>query len=457
MSTFLKTCCLLTFLAIDSHAQADSYIPTLMYHLMIIGFDSINYNMRNGRRLSTYTAFLEPLQNNPRLTIYKFSEVTRVLLRGDDNEAFGVEYIRHGVKKSAFAKREIIVSAGAIQSPKILMNSGLGPKAHLESLGVCPSLEVFPDLVNVCDLLNQCSHHTLSCTHQIPVKADLPVGKNLQDHISVYLGPFLLDKPISMLLDRDVNTQTMEEFMKFGTGPVSSTGVEATGLISTKYAIEDGKGDWPDIQYILLGTGIYQRMPQDFAHAFHVDENKLMKYFAHAKGKDSFQIIVSLARPRQTGEMLLKSSDPLDRMLIDPKYLHDERDVKVLVEGLKRAVDLVENSTTFKAVGARFTDEKFPGCEHIPIRTDEYWECFARQYSITLHHIVGSCSMGKADSAESVTDSQLRVRGTKSLRVVDLSVIPAVPTTNSFPTALLVGSKGASMILDTWKELQNDL
>lgn len=280
------------------------------------------------------------------------------------------------------------------------------------------------------------------------------MGQHVQDHISVYLGPFILDKPVSMLLDRDVNTQTLEEFMKLGTGPVSNSGVEATGLVSTKYAKEDGKGDWPDIHFILLGTGIYQRMDTDFSHAFHVDENKLRKYFAHAKGKDSFQIIVSLARPRQRGEMVLKSSNPFDEMLIDPKYLHDKRDADVLVEGIKMAVNLVENSTAFQSVGARFTDEKFPGCEHLTMRTDEYWECFARHYSITLHHIVGSCSMGRNDS---VVDSRLRVRGTKGLRVVDSSIVPTVPLTNTHPMAMMVGEKGARMILEDWKEITNDL
>ncbi|ODN06597.1 Glucose dehydrogenase [FAD, quinone] [Orchesella cincta] len=113
-------------------------------------FDIINYNSKNGRRDSTYTAFIEPIRQTSGLTIYKFSDVTRVLLRGEDNEAFGVEYIRHGVKKVALATREVIISAGAIQSPKILMHSGIGPKSHLESFG-------------------------------IPTKVDLPVGKNLQE------------------------------------------------------------------------------------------------------------------------------------------------------------------------------------------------------------------------------------------------------------------------------------
>lgn len=110
---------------------------------LLIGFDYINYNQKNGRRVSTYTAFLEPLRNSPRLTIYKFSEVSRVLLRGDDNEVFGVEYMRHGVKKVALAKREVVISAGSIQSPKILMHSGIGPKSQLESFGVKKILTIF--------------------------------------------------------------------------------------------------------------------------------------------------------------------------------------------------------------------------------------------------------------------------------------------------------------------------
>ncbi|CAL8144019.1 unnamed protein product [Orchesella dallaii] len=388
------------------------------------GFDIINYNMKNGRRDSTYSAFIEPIRKSPALTIYKYSEVTRVLLRGEDNEAYGVEYVRHGAKKVALATREIIISAGAIQSPKILLHSGIGPKSHLESFG-------------------------------IPTKVDLPVGQNVQDHISVYLGPFLMDAPLSMLLDRDVNTMTLQEFITKGTGPVSTTGVQATGLISTSYAKAEGKGDWPDIHYILLGTGIYQKMAEDFAHGFHVDENTMKKYFANAKGRDSFQIIVSLARPRQKGEMLLKSSDPLDSMLIDPKYLHDDRDLNVLVEGIKRAVDLVENTTTFQKLGARFTDERFPGCENVPFRSDEYWECLTRQYTITLHHIVGSCSMGKPDSSDAVVDTQLRVLGTKRLRVIDASIMPTVPLTNTHPAVMMVGEKGASMILEAWKDANN--
>lgn len=125
--------------------------------------------------------------------------------------------------------------------------------------------------------------------------------------------------------------------------------------------------------------------------------------------------------------------------------------------GLKRAVELVENTTAFQEVGARFTDEIFPGCENIPFRTDAYWECLARQYTITLHHIVASATMGKPDAPETVVDPQLRVLGAKGLRVVDLSVLPVVPLTNSHPAAMLVGEKGVSMILDYWKDEANKI
>lgn len=92
--------------------------------------------MKNGRRVSTYTAFIEPIRKNPNLTIYKYAEVTKVLIRGEQKEAYGVEYVRHGRTRIAYATKEVILSAGAIQSPKILMHSGIGPRSHLESFGV---------------------------------------------------------------------------------------------------------------------------------------------------------------------------------------------------------------------------------------------------------------------------------------------------------------------------------
>jgi choline dehydrogenase-like flavoprotein len=142
-----------------------------------------------------------------------------------------------------------------------------------------------------------------------------------------------VSQPVSMLLDRDINSETVTEFIDHGTGPLTSAGTGATAMITSSYAKAAGEDNWPDMQLILLGTAIYTNFAKDFAHGFHVEEKVLQKYFKHAKGRDSFQIIVSGARPVQRGEMWLNSSNPLDEPLIDPKYLHNDHDVNILLEG----------------------------------------------------------------------------------------------------------------------------
>lgn len=156
---------------------------------------------------------------------------------------------------------------------------------------------------------------------------------NLQDHISTYLGPFLINKEVSMLFDRDINTQSFVDYTQKGTGELSSSGTSAVAFISTPMAKAAGEGDWPDIQYIFLGNGVYSRMDNDMAHGFHVRKDVMKKYFAADKGKDSFQIIVSLARPKAVGFMRLSGPRFTDEFVIDPKYLDNDHDIKTLVEG----------------------------------------------------------------------------------------------------------------------------
>ena len=290
---------------------------------------------------------------------------------------------------------------------------------------------------------------------QIDVKVDSPlVGQNLQDHISTYLGPFFVNEGASFLLDRDVRLQDLRNYFSAGTGPMTSSGVHAMGFFATDKAKSEGDGHWPDIQLIYSGLSAYKYFPRDFAHAFHVKQDIYEKYYAHAVGKDSFLIIVSLARPAQSGEIVLKSKNPTDEPLIDPRYLQNADDVQRLVQGVKKTVQLVETTPSFRKVNATFTQESFPGCENVEFRSDEYWECFVRHLSITLHHIVGTCAMGGSD--EAVVDPELRVRGVQNVRVIDASVMPVVPVGNTNAPTVMIGERGAQFILDLWDRNDDD-
>lgn len=235
-----------------------------------------------------------------------------------------------------------------------------------------------------------------------------------------------------MLFDRDINAQTVMEFTEKGTGPVASTGLQASGFLLSSYAKKTpGEDTWPDIQWLLLGDGIYGRLDLDFAHSFNMPKPTMKKFYDPVKGKDALTIINMLSRPKSRGKITLAGPDPKAYPLIDANYLDHDDDVKILVEGAKRAVEMIENSTILgKEMGARLSPVPFPGCDHLKFRSDEYWECFHRAWTLTIYHHVGTCSMGKRDSKEAVVDPELKVIGTTNVRVIDASVMPVISNGN---------------------------
>ncbi|XP_021948924.1 glucose dehydrogenase [FAD, quinone] [Folsomia candida] len=387
------------------------------------GFSPIYYTQKHGRRYGTYRAFLEPARSRKNLFIYKYSDVQKVLFRGKspDLEAYGVEYVRHGVRKRAFAKKEVIVSAGTVMSPHLLMHSGIGPRKQLEE-------------------------------NQIKVLVDSPgVGENLQDHISGFVGPFILDSPRTMLFDRDINAQSVMEFVQSGTGALSSTGTQASAFLVSSYAkATKNESHWPDIQWILLGTGIYARMDDDFAHSFNFPKETMRKWMGDHKGKDAFFVINMLSRPKSRGKIVLGGPDPSAYPLIHAGYLKHPDDVKVLIEGAKRTTDLVMNSKTFKDMDIKLPPTHFPGCEQHAFGSDIYWECFHRHCSLTVYHHVGTCAMGKKDDKNAVVDSELKVFGTKNLRVIDASVMPIISNGNTNAPTIMIGEMGSNFIKEAW-------
>jgi len=148
------------------------------------------------------------------------------------------------------------------------------------------------------------------------------------------------------------------------------------GFFSSSLAKARNESKWPDTQIILAGVSIGENFAADFARGFGPDKDILKTYYAHAVGKDSFLQIVSLGRPKARGFIKLRSRDYKAPAIIDPSYLDNDHDIKILIEGVKKAVEIVEETKTFKKINGRFTDEIFPGCEHTVFRSDAYWECY---------------------------------------------------------------------------------
>ncbi len=344
--------------------------------------DGVGYyqlTQRNYRRSSTSTAYLKPARRRPNLTVKTGAQVLRLVV--EYGRAVGVELAGEGILR---ATAEVILSSGAIGSPRLLQLSGIGPADHLTSLG-------------------------------IPVVLDQPgVGANLQDHLDLFViaecsGPYTYDrfaKPHMTLL-------AGLQYLLTRKGPVASSLFETGGF----WYAESGARS-PDIQFHLgLGSGIeagVAAMPQG-----------------------GVTLNSAYLRPRSRGTVRLASSDPLAAPLIDPNYWADPHDREMSIRGLKLAQDIMRQAALKPYVLA----ERLPGPD---VKTDQDYIDYACRHSKTDHHPAGTCRMG-SDSA-AVVDPTLRFNGIDCLRVVDASVMPTVVSSNTNAATIMIAEKAADMI-----------
>jgi choline dehydrogenase len=400
---------------------------------------------RAGKRSSTYHAFLEgEVEQRPNLEVICGAHVTRVILedRAGEMRATGVEYrTTDGETLVARADKEVILSAGAVGSPQILMLSGIGPKRELEAVGV-------------------------------PCKLDAPdVGKHLKDHLQVGLlfpapgagvsmsqmglsmGPDALRAPAGPLpadpaddagLPEELQALKAEaerrvtEWATTGLGLVSSSLYDACAWFST------GLGDHHshDAQLGFFTCG-YNR--DIWRGCLRVDPDQ---YFddADARLAPDAETVIVLANPVQPhseGEIVLASADPLDHPDIRMNYYGDPYDMEVMVAVLRRALDVVANWPAHREIGPLLVPPALAAKHgHVTGDTpsDDLLEDLARHYSFTVYHLTTTCRMG------SVVDSRLRVNGVADLRIADASVMPNVVSGNTNAASIMIGEKAAEML-----------
>ncbi|KAL4711925.1 hypothetical protein ACJJTC_006094 [Scirpophaga incertulas] len=382
------------------------------------GYGWYQFTIRRGTRCSTAKAFLRPVRLRQNLHIALFSHVTKVLIDKENKRAYGVEFIRDGTKQVVYASKEVILSAGAIASPQLLLLSGVGPEEHLEEVGI----EVI---------------------HNSP-----GVGKNLQDHIAVGGLVFQVDYPISLVMNRIVNINSALRYAVTEDGPLtSSIGLEVVAFINTKYA--NASDDWPDIEFMMTSCSTPSDGGTQVKKAHSLTEEFYNEVFTEINNKDVFGIFPMMLRPKSRGFVKLKSNNPLDYPIMVHNYLTHPDDVGVLREGVKAAVAVGETQA-MKRFGARFHSKPLPNCKHLPLYTDDYWDCLIRQYTMTIYHVSGTTKMGPATDPTAVLDSQLRVYGIEGLRVIDASMMPTITNGNINAPVIMVAEKGADMIKDTW-------
>ena len=348
---------------------------------------SARYQLGIGRhwRTSAASAFLRPIAQRKNLTVVTGAHVCRVLFNG--RVATGVEWIKDGQRVSAAADREVILSAGALQSPQLLQLSGVGPDAVLRELG-------------------------------IPVVADAPeVGANLQDHYQARII-VRLKEPIS-LNDQVRNPYQLAkmgaEWLFAGRGPLTVGAGQVGGAACTEYDV----GGRPDVQFNVMPLSVDK--PGDPLHRY-----------------SGFTASVWQCHAKSRGRLAIRSTDPFDQPRIRPNYFAEEIDRKTIVGGMRILRDIFRQKSFF----GLWDIEVVPG--ESASGPDALWD-FARQTGGTVFHCVGTCRMGSDDNAP--LDPILRVRGVDRLRVVDASVMPQITSANTNATSLMIGEKGASLIL----------
>ncbi|XP_050328007.1 glucose dehydrogenase [FAD, quinone]-like [Bactrocera neohumeralis] len=388
-----------------------------------VGVSYVQATTQNGRRHSAYRAFIRPVRRVRRnLSIFTFAQVLRVLVDPQTKVAYGVEFL-HQKKQYIFkAHKEVILSAGAFNSPQLLMLSGIGPADNLNAIG-------------------------------IPVIQELPVGKRMYDHMS-HIGPvFLTNTTGQTTYPTSITLSDIKRFFLFGdrnTRLSSIGGVECLAFV--KIPSSQRPSDWPDVELITVlggmasddGTGLKEggNIRQDL-----YDQLYLPLQLAR---QEHFTVLIMDFHPRSVGRLWLHNRDPLRWPIIDPKYFSNEEDIEHLLEGIKAAIRIGE-TPAMKRIGARLYDKPVPGCENYLFGSDDYWRCSIRTLSYTLHHQVATCRMGSPTDDTTVVDPQLKVHGIRKLRIVDTSIIPFPPTAHTNAPAFMIGEKAADLIRAEWE------
>lgn len=381
------------------------------------GVSYLQTTTKQGFRVSSSRAYIDPVRKRANLHISTMSHVTKVIVDPVTKQATGVQLLRDNKLSTVTAKKEIILSAGAIGSPQLLMLSGIGPADQLLSVKIQPIV-------------------------------DLPgVGENLIDHISPGYFQFTVNVTRTTKMEID-DQQSWSTYFKNGSGILGMPGgCETIAFFdSTNFSRTDS---YPDVEFLGISGGMHDTKE--------VQQNLALKdkdfYDLYEPLSTSNAKVLSIGmfvlRPRSRGHIRLRDSKPSSYPMITPNYYSDPDDVATILRAI-RLMEKLEHTEAFRQMNATLLRTTMEGCNALEYGSDDYWECYVRHLTYTIYHYSGTCKMGGNGDKMAVVNPRLRVRGVKGLRVVDASIMPELVSGHPNAAVFMIGEKAAAMIKEDW-------
>ncbi|KAI8772711.1 glucose dehydrogenase [FAD, quinone] [Biomphalaria glabrata] len=369
------------------------------------GFVEIQSTLRKGVRQSASRAFLYPVLFRHNLHVLTNSPAVQIMT--ESKRAVAVKFDHNGTMTIVWAKKEIILSAGTVETAKLLLLSGIGPAEDLSKIN-------------------------------IPVVANLPVGKNVQDSLT-YEFPVAIEPAISISPEKLDSFWEGIKYKLVGKGIYASpNGIEVVAYTNSEINADKS---WPDLQLVFKGM----LHNEAYGKKLGLTDNALTDMSVRNKFANGLACFSTILRPKSRGTIKLLNNDPSAQPLIDPNYLENDEDVEVILSGIKICKKLLD-MPSMKQILAVPADGPATTCGNITFDTDDYWRCMIRSRGQPVYQPVGSCKMGSVTDSTAVVDPYLRVKGVQGLRVVDSSIIPYMTSGGSYIPTIMIAEKAADII-----------
>lgn len=385
-----------------------------------LGYCHIYGHHKNGKRSNTAKSYLASAKDRPNLHVIKNAIAKKINMSSDGKTVKSVTFVYKGEHEMTVeAKKELVLSAGAIDTPKLLLLSGFGPKQHLNKLG-------------------------------IPVVRDLRVGDNLQDHVFVPMF-YKIQEKSSEPFNQKEYLDHIYNYLMHQKGPLSTIGM--TGLVGFINSDESSDSPYPDIEMHHIPISRQSPTLDILMNAIGYKSSIVNSIRPAHENSNLFVSMACLMRPKSVGSIRLMSNNYQDSPKIFANYFDDPEDVETLLRGMKYQLKFDETNA-FKANDGEFLALDLPECDKFEFKSDEYLRCYIKYMANTVYHPIGTAKMGPESDKTAVVDDRLRVVSVSGLRVVDASIMPKLVSANTNAPTIMIAEKAADFIKEEWGKVE---